>query len=173
MSLYSKKKRELLSRDNRDDISYYTSKKKVNCPNSFKNKLLFNSEKEANLFIQYAKEKEFHKGYKPVRAYFCDSCKGWHVTSEEKKINVNRYKNPFYLLRDWTKGWQLVNYYKNDHIIELTIPDESGDPRSLVVFEDELMDRVKEHNPFIEDAYIDKYNDKRFVIIEHYELPTS
>lgn len=54
------------------------------------NKILFKSEKEALKFLDFnADEIDEETGKKPVRAYFCEVCAGWHVTSRE---NWNSYR---------------------------------------------------------------------------------
>lgn len=45
-------------------------------------KMLFESESKANNFMKFNAETiEKENGYKPVRAYYCASCIGWHLTS--------------------------------------------------------------------------------------------
>lgn len=52
------------------------------CPECRKNKILFESEKAANNFMKFnAAEIEAETGKAPVRAYYCQACAGWHVTS--------------------------------------------------------------------------------------------
>ena len=42
--------------------------------------MLFESEAKANRFLQFNSEN--FKGKMPLRAYYCDACMGWHVTSK-------------------------------------------------------------------------------------------
>lgn len=52
-------------------------------------KILFQTEKEANRFLDYnANDIEEENGKRPVRSYYCSTCLGWHVTSLEN-WNVN------------------------------------------------------------------------------------
>ena len=64
------------------------TKNRIHCNNSGKVRMLFETEKKANLFIKFNSEEiESESGYSPVRAYFCISCNGWHVTSREDRQN--------------------------------------------------------------------------------------
>ena len=56
------------------------------CPNCHKEKLQFGTEEEALRYIEYnAQRILLLKGIAPIRAYYCRSCRCWHVTSKEKK----------------------------------------------------------------------------------------
>lgn len=53
------------------------------CPGCQHQKMLFASKKEALLFLKYnADTIEEETGKKPVRAYYCIQCCGWHLTSK-------------------------------------------------------------------------------------------
>lgn len=53
------------------------------CPGCQHQKMLFASKKEALLFLKYnADTIEEGTGKKPVRAYYCHLCGGWHLTSK-------------------------------------------------------------------------------------------
>ena len=61
------------------------TKSRVFCKDSGKNKVLFDSEKKAGLFIKFnIEEIAAESGYSPIRSYFCISCGGWHVTSRNE-----------------------------------------------------------------------------------------
>lgn len=61
------------------------TKSRVFCKDSGKNKVLFESEKKAGLFIKFNSEEiAAESGYSPIRSYFCISCGGWHVTSRNE-----------------------------------------------------------------------------------------
>lgn len=65
------------------------------CPKCNKSKILFETEKQAELFIRYNAEdigNSNRKNKKPVRSYYCDVCGGYHVTSIPK-WNNNRDKH--------------------------------------------------------------------------------
>lgn len=57
-------------------------KNRIFCNDCQKTKMLFSSEKKAELFIERNSEemKAFGR-YVPVRVYYCNMCGGWHVTS--------------------------------------------------------------------------------------------
>jgi len=59
----------------------------IYCPKCGRSKMLFETQKKADLFIKFnsddvEQESKSHK--KPVRSYYCDVCCGWHVTSIPK-----------------------------------------------------------------------------------------
>ena len=57
------------------------SRGRVFCRECRRPKLLFDSEKKADLFIKFnADEIEECNGYAPDRSYYCIACGGWHVT---------------------------------------------------------------------------------------------
>ena len=57
-------------------------KNRVLCKECGRTKMLFESEKKALNFIKFNSEEiKESKGRAPVRAYFCEFCGGWHVTS--------------------------------------------------------------------------------------------
>lgn len=61
------------------------NKSKVFCPGCGRTKICFDTEKAAELFIKYNGDEIFEKiGKRLVRAYYCDMCLAWHVTSMEK-----------------------------------------------------------------------------------------
>lgn len=62
------------------------SKNKVFCYDCGRNKMLFETEKKANTFLKFnAGVIEEESGKRPIRSYFCQSCCGWHITSQEDK----------------------------------------------------------------------------------------
>lgn len=53
------------------------------CPGCQHPKMMFASKKEAIRFLKYnADSIEQETGKKPIRAYYCKHCCGWHVTSK-------------------------------------------------------------------------------------------
>lgn len=88
-------------------------KNRIYCYECGRSKLVFESEKKALNFIKFnGDEIEEEKGYRPVRAYYCQCCNGWHVTSrvetgiakrtltekvivafEREKKGIKRYQN--------------------------------------------------------------------------------
>ena len=62
------------------------------CFGSHKEKLQFETREKAARFIEYNAERIIaENGYAPSRAYWCDDCGCWHVTSKPK-----RKKSDFY-----------------------------------------------------------------------------
>lgn len=54
------------------------------CPECFKQKMLFETKKEANSFIKWNGEDiDTHGGV--LRSYYCPACGGWHITSKPYK----------------------------------------------------------------------------------------
>lgn len=61
------------------------TKNRVYCPDSGRQKMLFETEKKAYRFIEFnADEIASENGYAPNRAYFCIACAGWHITSRRQ-----------------------------------------------------------------------------------------
>ena len=59
---------------------------RVYCTDCKGTKMLFPSEKKAMNFIRFnADEIMEETGKAPVRCYYCESCAGWHITSNSKK----------------------------------------------------------------------------------------
>ena len=57
-------------------------KHRIFCPQCGYAKMLFNSEKKANLYLLYNSNDVMEEnGKKPIRSYYCEACGGWHVTS--------------------------------------------------------------------------------------------
>ncbi|MCQ2202928.1 MAG: hypothetical protein MJZ15_00650 [Bacteroidales bacterium] len=69
-------------------------KNNVFCPQCRRTKIQFSTEKEAMLFLQYNAEiiRE-ENGYAPVRCYYCDVCKCWHLTSKEENTHLFKAKH--------------------------------------------------------------------------------
>ncbi len=65
------------------------TKNRIYCNDCGRKKMLFETEKKANLFIKFNYDEiKNENGYSPTRAYFCICCNGWHVTSSEKQLNT-------------------------------------------------------------------------------------
>ena len=59
---------------------------RVVCQVTMRRKLLFPTEEKAQRFMEYnSAEIKANSGHAPIRAYYCESCGGWHVTSQEKR----------------------------------------------------------------------------------------
>ena len=60
------------------------TKSRVLCPDCGRMKAVFDSEKAALKFIEYnGQEIVKEGGHAPQRAYYCDLCCGWHITSQK------------------------------------------------------------------------------------------
>ena len=70
------------NRNDRNDSTSMKPKNRVMCPDSMKQKMLFESERKANDFIKWnGGEIDTHGGV--LRAYYCPACCGWHITHKE------------------------------------------------------------------------------------------
>lgn len=71
-------------------MSIKPTKNTYYCPACGKTKMLFQSEKEAQTFLRYNQEEiEECNGKAPVRAYYCDMCLGWHLSSQRRAYKVS------------------------------------------------------------------------------------
>lgn len=60
------------------------SKNRIVCPQNGRIKMLFESEKKALNFIKFNGDNiQNENGLSPCRAYYCNICFGWHITSKE------------------------------------------------------------------------------------------
>ena len=60
------------------------TKSRVLCPDCGRMKAVFDSEKAALKFIEYNSQEIVKEGgHAPQRAYYCDLCCGWHITSQK------------------------------------------------------------------------------------------
>ena len=73
-------------------------KKRVFCPFCGYSKMLFETEKKANLYLKYNADDVLEEnGRKPIRTYYCEACGGWHVTSSKSFRYVEeKYKKDLY-----------------------------------------------------------------------------
>lgn len=63
----------------------------VFCIDCNRRKQLYDTEAEANRYIEYNKDEiEAKNGYAPCRAYYCSCCGGWHVTSRESFVEAEK-----------------------------------------------------------------------------------
>lgn len=57
------------------------TRNRVYCRECGRSKMLFETEKKAQLFMRFNNEEISNEnGYAPVRAYYCMACGGWHLT---------------------------------------------------------------------------------------------
>lgn len=72
-------------RKNSHSERMHTNSNYVFCVGAGRSKLLFESEAKARTFMKFNSEKIADKnGHAPVRAYYCECCGGWHLTSTER-----------------------------------------------------------------------------------------
>lgn len=70
------------------------TKNRYFCYACMKTKMLFESEEKAMAFIRYNQdEMAMSNGHAPVRAYYCNVCMGWHVTSNPNIQHFENYKS--------------------------------------------------------------------------------
>ena len=82
-------------------------KNRVYCYGCQKSKMLFDTKKKADNFIQFNKEGILEEnGKAPVRSYYCELCGGYHVTSSRSKAKGEKMDE-----RDQTIVRTLNNYY--------------------------------------------------------------
>ena len=88
--------------------------------------MLFETEKKANTFLNFNADLIEEKcGKRPIRSYFCQSCCGWHVTSQEEKANkVSRTDK---IINFYHKMELLESQRFEENIIEKTQKAINGD----------------------------------------------
>lgn len=59
------------------------------CKSCRKCKMLFGSQQKA---MDYVKQREDKGDYKPIRAYYCRWCQGWHLTSQYDRNDEEKYE---------------------------------------------------------------------------------
>ena len=60
-------------------------KNRVMCPDCKRQKMLFGTQKEADLFIRYNGSEIDDGGKLKLRVYYCPACCGYHITSKPYK----------------------------------------------------------------------------------------
>lgn len=82
----------------------YYPKNRVLCAECGRQKILFESESKANRYIEYNARHVVNKqGNQPTRAYYCESCGGWHVTHHPEPLNFDK-----------TPTERLIEAYRSD-----------------------------------------------------------
>lgn len=59
-------------------------KNRVFCRDCGRLKMLFGTEKKAMTFLKFNAEEMQENGHAPQRAYYCEACGGYHLTSSQK-----------------------------------------------------------------------------------------
>ena len=81
-------------------------KHRIYCREFGRSKLLFESESKALNFIKFNSEDILKDGGKaPNRAYYCECCGGYHVTSIKKPRRYNRVN---YVIKAYNKDKEIV-----------------------------------------------------------------
>lgn len=86
----------------------------IYCPQCKRSKQRFESKKEADMFIKYnAEECRQENGYAPIRAYYCNACCAWHLSSREKlhPIQIGMKKK---IVRLYAKRDELIPQYETE-----------------------------------------------------------
>ncbi len=66
------------------------------CQKCKRAKIRFETLQEAILFLKYnAAEIEQQTGKRPIRAYYCESCRCWHVTSKPVTFTLQHFRHKF------------------------------------------------------------------------------
>jgi hypothetical protein len=124
------------------------TKNKVFCRDCERTKMLFETEKKANNFIEFNKEDiESEAGYAPQRSYFCIFCGGWHTTSIKESIGISKNEKLFEIyLTDKENKKGNENNKANDEekrtkrISELEDKIKSIDSSNIEIFFTELIE---------------------------------
>ncbi len=71
------------------------------CVDCMRAKMLFPSEKKALRCIEMNGDEIYEKsGRRPIRAYYCIACGGWHITSREFRPNFHSPVELYFLKKD-------------------------------------------------------------------------
>lgn len=71
------------------------------CVDCMRPKMLFTSEKKALRCIEMNGDEIFDQsGSRPIRAYYCMACGGWHITSKKLNPNLHSAVEHYFMKRD-------------------------------------------------------------------------
>ena len=86
----------------------------IYCPQCKRSKQRFESKKEADMFIKYnAEECKQENGYAPIRAYYCQACCGWHLSSRAKFYPTKQVMKKK-IVRLYAKREELIPKYETE-----------------------------------------------------------
>lgn len=116
-------------------------KNRVLCPDCGREKMLFESEKKANLFIKFNGH-EISKDVNKLRVYYCPACCGYHISSHKYNGDnknterlINKYKHDkhldpeFFALKDkclfmdFKNKSDFLKFVKEQEVSDLKIID--------------------------------------------------
>lgn len=98
-------------------FSFFTMKPKnrIYCRLCGRKKLLFESEKKALNFIKFNSDEIFHEtGKRPTRAYYCEVCGGYHVTSFSQPRKVYDKTERVIEMYNKEKEWKKLKLVKTE-----------------------------------------------------------
>ena len=81
---------------------------RVVCPICGRKKLLFETEKKALRYLEFNGEAIQREG-ETLRAYYCEGCGGWHITSKPYKPSYDNMAQN--LIDAYEKGIKKVKYH--------------------------------------------------------------
>ena len=86
----------------------------IYCPQCKRSKQRFESKKEAEMFIKYNSEEcRQENGYAPIRAYYCQACCGWHLSSRAKLYQTKQGMKKK-IVRLYAKREELIPRYETE-----------------------------------------------------------
>lgn len=104
------------------------------CQDARRTKMLFETEGSAKRFIQFnAEEILEEEGKAPVRAYFCISCAGWHVTSKSEE--EHRYKSR---IERYFEGRDIITKKDGNKLLEESIEQLTNAMVTFITAKDDL-----------------------------------
>lgn len=110
-------------------------KNRVMCPDCGRQKMLFNTEKEANTFLKFNGDAINPDGTRELRVYWCPACCGYHISSHEYKGDNKRTDRMIERYKQET-GTSIVEVTKLfDKMVKMNFNDRSEMNRWLRGFE--------------------------------------
>jgi len=136
------------------------TKNRVMCPDCFRQKMLFETQKEADNFIKWnGDDIDTHGG--ELRSYYCKACGGWHITSKPFKYAYTNNTD------------KLIKAYERDKKTEEELKkgntEDCANPKAKEIFGKFIADFPEGIAPtrrFLKD-YLDVYVKVNKVDLEH------
>lgn len=139
---------------------------RVMCPDSGKQKMLFESESKANNFIKWNGDDIDARGG-VLRAYYCPSCCGWHISHKEHKRSydtntdklIDAYKRSIYAKKVKSKAIdtlidkKIINCFTSKETRNKIVDDVISGVNANMVKKDvkRLVNEYFEANGIVED----------------------